>query len=282
MGKIGKRLVLQAVCFLLAAFFASGVSEENAAHSRAAYFACAENAPGIVLVEYEGGAKARVSAHENVNGIWTEIGSCEGYVGKNGMGKTREGDKKTPTGEFGLSFPFGILKDPGAKLSYTQVNQNHYWCATSESEYYNRFVDAKETGRKPAKGDEVLVRYQGVYDYCMFVEYNKDGTPGLGSCIFLHCMGSAKSTSGCIAVPKSFMKNVVKWAGEGTMIVLTEKCIPEDALARAVSLAEGETPCPLPLTGKIRIDHSAGIWLSYEAPGGEEWVSLACAENAEN
>ena len=76
------------------------------------------------------------------------------------------------------------------------------------------------TDRAYTSADEHLIDYKGVYNYCMFIDYNAEGTAGKGSCIFLHCMGSQKSTAGCIAVPESVMSKIVQWAEQGAKIVI--------------------------------------------------------------
>ena len=52
------------------------------------------------------------------NFIWTIKYEAYGYCGKNGIGKMREGDNKTPIGEYGLISAFGIKDNPGTKLEY--------------------------------------------------------------------------------------------------------------------------------------------------------------------
>ena len=57
---------------------------------------------------------AWVSMHEkDADGKWQMIMSTPGYIGKNGLGKTKEGDGKTPVGTFGFNAAFGIADDPG-------------------------------------------------------------------------------------------------------------------------------------------------------------------------
>jgi len=199
---------------------ASGAPQTGSA---AASLEAAAEASQIVLVEHTSGSRAVLSLHEKVDGVWTEVLSCDAYVGKNGIGKTVEGDKKTPEGTYNLTTPFGIKADPGAKLPYTQVTKYHYWCGDSSSEYYNRLVDERKVDRKHTSSDEYLIKYKGVYNYCMFIDYNAEGTPHKGSCIFLHCTGSNKYTAGCVAVPEKTMKKILQWAGAGTKIVIREK-----------------------------------------------------------
>lgn len=188
--------------------------------SKAAQLDCASQTDQIVLVEYQSGSKATLSIHEKRNGAWKELYACTAYVGKNGIGKTKEGDKRTPTGTFNLTTPFGIKADPGANQPYTQVTKYHYWCGTSGSEYYNQLIDTRVTDRARTSADEYLISYVPQYNYCMFIDYNASGEAEKGSCIFLHCTGSSKSTGGCVAVPESVMKKIVQWARPGAKIVI--------------------------------------------------------------
>ena len=188
--------------------------------SKAAQLDCASQTDQIVLVEYQSGSKATLSIHEKQGGTWKELYSCTAYVGKNGIGKTKEGDKRTPTGTFNLTTPFGIKADPGANLPYTQVTKYHYWCGTSGSEYYNQLIDTRVTDRARTSSDEYLISYVPEYNYCMFIDYNASGEAEKGSCIFLHCTGSSKSTGGCVAVPESVMKKIVQWVRPGAKIVI--------------------------------------------------------------
>ena len=179
-----------------------------------------EDALQVVLVEYLGGSGATLSAHEKRFGVWEMLWETPALVGRNGIGKTREGDGRTPTGVFHLTTPFGILPDPGANMPYLQVSRRHYWCGTSGDPYYNRLVDEYESGRPCGAGDERLIDYAPYYNYCMFIDYNAEGVPGKGSCIFLHCKGQNTSTGGCVAVAQEKMVLLLRWALPGVLIVI--------------------------------------------------------------
>jgi len=194
--------------------------DAQALQSEAAKLDCAAETNQIVLVDYKSGSNAVVSIHEKRSGVWTQLYSCDAYVGRNGIGKTEEGDKKTPVGTYNLTTPFGIKANPGAKQDYIQVTKYHYWCGTSDSKYYNQLVDMRKTDRKYTSSDEYLINYKGEYNYCMFIDYNAKGLPGKGSCIFLHCMGNKKYTAGCIAVPEKAMQRIIQWAEPGAKIVI--------------------------------------------------------------
>ncbi len=191
-----------------------------AAQAEANPFDGVGDATQVVLVEHTTGSNANLTLYEKQDGAWQQLYQCKAYVGANGMGKTKAGDKKTPVGTFNLTTPFGILDDPGANMEYTKVTKYHYWCGESNSKYYNQLVDERTADRKHTSADEYLIDYKGVYNYCMFIDYNAEGTPGKGSCIFLHCTGSKKSTAGCVAIPQASMKMVIKWAKPGVKIVI--------------------------------------------------------------
>ncbi len=188
--------------------------------SKAAALDCAATAEQIVLVEYTGGSRATLSIHEKKDGVWTQLSSCKAYVGKNGIDKSVAGDKRTPTGTYNLTTPFGIKADPSAKMAYTRVTKYHYWCGASNSGYYNQLVDERVVDRKHTSSDEYLINYKGVYNYCMFIDYNAEGKAGKGSCIFLHCTGKNKYTAGCVAVSESMMRKIIQWARPGVKIVI--------------------------------------------------------------
>ena len=173
-----------------------------------------------VLVEYAGGTAARLSLHEKRQGSWQEIHACPACVGRDGVGKEKEGDYKTPLGIFRLSLPFGILPDPGAKMGYIQVDENMCWCGCDASGHYNRLMDMRACSHACAKPEERLSDYPGAYNYAMFIDYNGDGIPGKGCCIFLHCFGEHPHTAGCVAVSEEDMVKILRWAGPGTGIMI--------------------------------------------------------------
>ena len=217
--RYGKQLAMVQVAVEADGFEAAPVTVP-VDESKVSALDAARVADQIVLVEYTGGSNARLSFHEKINDIWVQRLETSAYVGKNGIGKTKEGDKKTPVGTYNLNTPFGIKADPGAKLSYTQVTQYHYWCGSSKSGYYNQLVDSRETGRSYTSSDEHLIDYKGVYNYCMFIDYNAEGKAGKGSCIFLHCKGKNAYTAGCVAIDEASMKQIIQWAGPNTKIVI--------------------------------------------------------------
>ncbi|MDO4355086.1 MAG: L,D-transpeptidase family protein [Clostridia bacterium] len=188
--------------------------------SLAASLEAAKLTDQIVAVQYTEGSSATLTYHEKVDGVWRQVLSCDAIVGANGIGKSVEGDKKTPRGTYDLTQAFGIQADPGTALPYTQVTKYDYWCCTSDSPYYNQLVNIKETDYTPTSDDEQLKSAKGYYDYGIVINYNADCVPGKGSAIFLHCSGSKESTSGCIAIPEKVLKQLLQALRPGAKIVI--------------------------------------------------------------
>lgn len=134
------------------------------------------------------------------------------HVGKKGIGKTKEGDGKTPTGKFTFSMAFGIKSAPSnLKIPYTQIDSSHWVVSDSSSKYYNQFVSTKNVKKdwKDSYGEQ-LYRYTTPYEYSLFLDYNKEGTKGKGSAIFLHAFSGKEYTAGCIAIPVVKLKSLLQ------------------------------------------------------------------------
>ena len=160
-----------------------------------------------------------VSMHtKDENGIWNENYSTSGKIGRNGLGKEKEGDGKTPIGIFTFTRAFGILPNPGIiSMPYLQVDETHHWVDDPESKYYNQCVSTKDV-EPDWNSTEHLCKIVGEYNYSLATNYNEECTPYAGCAIFLHCIGAEiKPTSGCIAIPEEYM---VK-----TMILLRRDCV---------------------------------------------------------
>lgn len=173
----------------------------------------------LLFVQYTGGTYAKVLLYDKVGKKWKKILACPGYVGSNGIGKTREGDATTPTGTFNFTSGFGILPDPGAKMPYLQVDSSHYWC--SDQLYYNKLIDITQVPHD-CKGEH-LIDYVPSYDYGMFLDYNKKCIYPKGSAIFLHCSGGYTYTGGCIAVSEPDMVKILQTVEKGAKICIYDK-----------------------------------------------------------
>lgn len=154
---------------------------------------------------------------ENGSTLWTQTLDCPGFIGLAGLGKTKEGDNKTPIGDFGITTAFGIKADPGTALPYLDVDEYTYCCG--DENYYNQLIDIREHPHD-CSGGEHLIDYSPEYNYGLFLDYNKDGTPGLGSAIFFHCAGANTYTGGCIAVSEEDMVTILKALTPNARIII--------------------------------------------------------------
>ncbi len=158
-------------------------------------------------------------------GYWTKISECSAKYGRNGLGKTREGDNKTPVGVFKMNTPFGISPaEAGFPADYVQIDSSFYWNGDSESDRYNKLVSTANYTAFSRKASEHLADITPYYNYCLDTGYNAEGTPYKGSAIFLHCVVGNENTHGCIAIPEEKMKEVLRNYSEGsTYIAIYDK-----------------------------------------------------------
>jgi len=138
-----------------------------------------------------------------VFGPWT---ARVGYNGVARPGAKREGDGKTPSGTYGLSFFFGVQPNPGVSFPYLHAFSYDYWDDDPASPLYNEWVSGKaNAGRNPEPMHQVPA-----YNYAAVIAYNTARTPGLGSAIFLH-VGTGGPTAGCVSLPASQLLAVLRW-----------------------------------------------------------------------
>ena len=166
---------------------------------------------------------AWISLHEKQSdGSWNMVMTTPGFIGKSGLGKEREGDGKTPTGAFRFNRAFGIADDPGCAIPYVKADDDTYWSGDSrEGCHYNELVNAREVPGFDTESSERILDYPYHYQYCLNISYNEEGVPGLGSAIFLHCLGPVKPfTGGCVAVPEDHMKYIMQHVDENTVVVI--------------------------------------------------------------
>ena len=164
----------------------------------------------LVLVAASG-SSCRLYAYERgSDGIWVKVLGTSGHVGKNGVTDSkREGDKKTPAGLYALGFAFGHDDNPNPDYPFRAITSDSYWVDDPDSSHYNQWVEG--AADKDWSSAENLGRIKTEYALAVVVEYNYGSSTvaGKGSAIFLH-VGS-ESTSGCIAIPKSDLKSLIKW-----------------------------------------------------------------------
>ncbi len=171
----------------------------------------------ILEVKHQGGSRAKVVLRTKKAGKWKTIVSCRGYVGSRGVGPTREGLSRTPSGDYGITQAFGIKDDPGARLDYVHVTSSMYWCA--DRSHYNELIDINEYPHDC--NGEHLIDYSPHYNYGLFFDYNTDPVRyGRGSAFFVHCTGGTPYTAGCIAVSQQNMIKIICNVSDGARICI--------------------------------------------------------------
>ena len=183
----------------------------------------AEGAEQLFVVAGVGQSTAMVSMHQkDAQGVWRQIMSTPGFIGKNGLGKEAEGDGMTPVGAFSFNCAFGIADDPGCELPYTKVTEDDYWSGDQREGYsYNEMVSIRDLPDLNTDDSEHIIDYTYQYQYCLNISYNEKGTPGLGSAIFLHCLGPVKPyTGGCVAIPQDKMLTVMQHVHPDCAVVI--------------------------------------------------------------
>jgi L,D-peptidoglycan transpeptidase YkuD (ErfK/YbiS/YcfS/YnhG family) len=163
-----------------------------------------------------GANTATFTAYQRTSTGWQQVfGPWLAHVGRNGFapsGAKREGDGRTPSGSYGLSFFFGVRRNPGVRFPYRDVTGPWIvWDDDASSANYNEWID---TRTQSAGTDPEPMHVPGVYDYGAVIAYNTSRTPGLGSAIFLH-VSSGGSTAGCVSLPTSELLAVLRWLDPG-------------------------------------------------------------------
>ena len=183
----------------------------------------AKDAKQLFIVAGVGLTTAYVSMHEkDSDGVWRIIMSTPGFIGKNGLGTEKEGDKKTPVGVFKFTKAFGTADDPGCGIGYVKLTDDLYWSGDHyDGKTYNKMVSIKDYPSLDTSNSEHLIEYKTCYEYCIDMGYNKDCTVGKGSAIFLHCFGEkCPYTAGCTAIPREKMKTVLQNVTKDCVIVI--------------------------------------------------------------
>jgi L,D-peptidoglycan transpeptidase YkuD (ErfK/YbiS/YcfS/YnhG family) len=141
-------------------------------------------------------------------------------IGKNGLGKTAEGDNKTPVGIFDISEVFyrkDKLSNLITKLPTIPIERGYAWCDVSASEDYNKFTLLSSPRCRGTT--ENLYRDDNLYDIIVPIEYNKNGIPKKGSAIFLHVAREGYSpTSGCVCMAKEDLVSLLSEINTKTKI----------------------------------------------------------------
>ena len=137
----------------------------------------------------------------------------------------REGDNKTPLGEYHLRFGLyradRLLKPPPAHpknpVIFHPLRPDDGWCDDPQDPAYNRFI------KRPYKAShEALWRDDGAYDIILVISHN-DSPPqsGLGSAIFMHiAQPDHRPTQGCLALaPEDILTLLPKFERDQSIII---------------------------------------------------------------
>jgi hypothetical protein len=85
----------------------------------------AQKAKQLFVVAGIGDITAWVSMHErDWDGNWKEIMTTPGIIGKNGLGKNKEGDGRTPVGTFSFNAAFGIARSGITQFTSQRIPGN--------------------------------------------------------------------------------------------------------------------------------------------------------------
>jgi L,D-peptidoglycan transpeptidase YkuD (ErfK/YbiS/YcfS/YnhG family) len=130
-----------------------------------------------------------------------------GYNGFARPGRKREGDGRTPSGDYGLGFMFGVQPNPGVIFPYRRVHRDDVWDDDPSSRLYNEWVDDRTAN--PGVSPEPMYNTPA-YDYGVVINYNTARVPGRGSAVFLH-VDAGGPTAGCVSLPKRDVVALLRW-----------------------------------------------------------------------
>lgn len=181
----------------------------------------ADNVNQIILVVGEEPTRARCMLLVRNENTFEVMYSTLGWIGKNGFGKTKEGDEKTPAGIYTLSHPFGRKEDPGCQMSYTMLDDSWYWVEDGNSLYYNQMVSTNEVSKDWTEAEQLNIFGGASYNYAIAIDYNADRIAGVGSAIFIHCTHDS-ATKGCIGIEEELMIQTLQSIDEGAVIAIFE------------------------------------------------------------
>lgn len=192
--------------------------------------ACSKGPSGQLLdvVPTGKGSNAKITLWVDGKKIFT----TDGYIGRAGVGKTREGDMKTPLDTMHILGAFGIKPNPGTSMPYIDITPTIFACG--DEEYYNQVIDTALVHHHNCSGEE-MYRYQPHYNYGLITDYNSDCVYGKGAAIFVHCKGPNPYTAGCISMDEERMVDVLRHC-DTTLRVFVHP-MPAKALREGPSVA---------------------------------------------
>jgi len=148
-------------------------------------------------------------------GCWrTAAGPWTAWLGGRGTSPAkREGDRRTPTGIFGIGRTmYGTGANPGVRFAYRRIVCGDWWVEDPASPYYNRFRHVRCGSSPPFHTtSEDMSRSPTAYRHLAFIRYNAEPVvPGRGSGIFLH-VSTGRPTLGCVSLPLPQLAAALRW-----------------------------------------------------------------------
>lgn len=130
----------------------------------------------------------------------------------------REGDGKTPLGQYHLRFGFyraDRLPCPPSRLTFHPLQEADGWCDAPDDPAYNRWIK-----RPYAASHEALWREDGAYDVILVMSHNDSPPrPGFGSAVFIHCrQPDHRPTLGCLALSPPDMWDLLPYLKNGLRV----------------------------------------------------------------
>lgn len=181
----------------------------------------------LILVTSKGykTSKATIETFERDNkGNWELVKKMSGHIGLNGFSDNkREGDKKTPTGRYGIGTGFGQVGNPGTKLPFKNIKADDVWVDDPKSSLYNTWQSKGKTSHLWNSAENMNHR---LYKFGFVINYNTNQVPNKGSAIFMH--GSNSYTVGCVSTPEANMIEIMKWIDPAKKPVIIQT--PEENL----------------------------------------------------
>ncbi|MBO4336337.1 MAG: L,D-transpeptidase family protein [Desulfovibrio sp.] len=215
-----KLLIIVLLAFAAMLFFHYALKPTSLSPQQLSQLRLAQKASQIVLVDVFANKTTILSFFEKDHGQWVKRFSTKAYIGRKGLGKTWEGDGKTPVGVFHFTQAFGLLDNPGCAMNYVKVTDDHFWDGDAASPTYNRLVLRKDLPPASQQQSEHLIEYPVQYAYALNISYNEEGHPNRGSAIFLHCMGPKPETAGCVAIEEAMMRTLLQKVRTGCKVLI--------------------------------------------------------------
>jgi L,D-peptidoglycan transpeptidase YkuD (ErfK/YbiS/YcfS/YnhG family) len=142
-------------------------------------------------------------------------------LGRGGiLANKREGDGGTPRGTFRalrLWWRADRGPRPATGLPVRPIAADDAWCEDPADRRYNRPIRMT-----PGQPGDRLRRDDHLYDFIIEIDHNaRPRVAGRGSAVFLHVAKPGLApTAGCVAMPSTRLRQLLKKIGSGTRIVV--------------------------------------------------------------